>query len=158
MSFQSPQIEKSPGRKIVNIQALRGIAVLLVVAYHLTKIEAKYGHGERLLTTLATIGMSGVDLFFVISGFVMVTVTRGWFRKDGALAHFLYHRFKRIYPIYWFYSLLILAIFLLKPDMVNSSQGGNVNIISSFLLLPQNQLCYCYFRRDSLCHCYCYGG
>ena len=140
MPFRTLQAKKSTRKKIINIQALRGIAVLLVVAYHLTKIEAKYGHGERLLPTLTTIGMSGVDLFFVISGFVMVTVTRDWYQKDGAFARFLYHRITRIYPTYWFYSLIILAIYLIKPEIVNSSQTGNVNIISSFLLLPQNSL------------------
>ncbi|HBE92444.1 MAG TPA: acyltransferase [Gammaproteobacteria bacterium] len=140
MSLQKSPVSKFPGGKIINIQALRGIAVLLVVAYHLSKIETKYGHGELLLPKLTAIGMSGVDLFFVISGFVMVTVTRGWFQKQGSVGRFLYHRISRIYPTYWFYSLIVLAIFLYRPDIVNSSQGSNVNIISSFLLLPQDQL------------------
>ena len=129
-----------PNNKIVNIQALRGIAVLLVVLFHLTKIEGKYGHGNTVLPGLLAIGMSGVDLFFVISGFVMVTITRGWFQKTGAVRSFLYHRATRIYPAYWFYSLLVLVVFLVKPEMVNSSAGGQVNIPESFLLLPQERL------------------
>jgi len=126
--------------KIVNIQALRGIAVLLVILYHLIKIEGKYGHGNTVLPSLLSIGMSGVDLFFVISGFVMVTITRGWFQNTSAIRRFLYHRVTRIYPAYWFYSLLVLVVFLIKPEMVNSSQGGQVNIFASFLLLPQELL------------------
>lgn len=129
-----------PSSKILNIQALRGIAVLLVVIYHLIKIEGKYGHGNTILPIWLSIGMSGVDLFFVISGFVMVTVTRGWFQKTGAIRRFLYHRVTRIYPTYWFYSLLVLVVFLIRPEMVNSSQGGQVNILASFLLLPQELL------------------
>ena len=65
--------------KIQNIQALRGIAVLLVVVFHLTFIETKYGGPATLLPDFFTYGMSGVDMFFVISGFVMVAVTRGKF-------------------------------------------------------------------------------
>ncbi|MFI3222011.1 MAG: acyltransferase [Methylococcaceae bacterium] len=126
--------------KIVNIQALRGIAVLLVILYHLIKIEGKYGHGNTVLPVFLSIGMSGVDLFFVISGFVMVTITRGWFQNTGAIRRFLYHRLTRIYPAYWFYSLLVLVVFLIKPEMVNSSQGGQMNIFASFLLLPQELL------------------
>jgi peptidoglycan/LPS O-acetylase OafA/YrhL len=84
--------------------------------------------------------MSGVDLFFVISGFVMVTITRGWFQNTGAIRRFLYHRVTRIYPAYWFYSLLVLVVFLIKPEMFNSSRGGQVNIFASFLLLPQELL------------------
>jgi peptidoglycan/LPS O-acetylase OafA/YrhL len=140
MPAQNSKNSNFPGRKIINIQALRGIAVLLVVAYHLTKIEAKYGNGETYLPGLFNIGIAGVDLFFVISGFVMVTVTHGWFQTQYSVRRFLYHRVTRIYPIYWIYSLVVLAIYLTYPDMVNFSQGGEVNIVSSFLLLPQDQL------------------
>ena len=140
MSPQKPIRGISSSGKIINIQSLRGIAVLLVVAYHLTKIEAKYGNGEIYLPKLLNIGIAGVDLFFVISGFVMVTVTHGWFQKQYSIRRFLYHRVTRIYPIYWFYSLIVLSIYLLYPGMVNISQGGDVNIIASFLLLPQDQL------------------
>lgn len=125
--------------KILNIQALRGIAVLMVILYHLIIIEGKYGHGNTVLPSFLSIGMSGVDLFFVISGFVMVTITRGWFQSTGAIRRFLYHRVTRIYPTYWFYSLLVLVVFLIKPEMVNSVQTGQVNIFASFLLLPQER-------------------
>ena len=131
MPHQTSRKQTPPGGKIFNLQALRGIAVLLVIAYHLTKIEGKYGHGEGILPSFLTIGMSGVDLFFVISGFVMVTVTRGWFQQKGKPVRFLYHRITRIYPVYWFYSLIVLAIYLVMPELVNSSQAGNIDLFSS---------------------------
>ena len=124
--------------KIENIQALRGVAVLGVILVHLTKIEEKYFHGNTILPGFLHIGISGVDLFFVISGFVMVTITRGLFQNRSALYGFFYNRTTRIYPLYWFYSLLALMVFLIRPGMVNSSQGSHVNIIASFLLLPQD--------------------
>ena len=112
----------------------------MVVFFHMVTIEKKYGGTNTLLSDFFQFGMFGVDLFFVISGFVMVTVTRRKFQQPRQAVTFLYHRISRIYPLYWFYSLLVLAVFLLHPSFVNSSQFGQVNILASFLLLPQKHL------------------
>lgn len=127
-------------QKIRNIQALRGFAVLAVILFHLIIIERKYGGGNILLPGFLEFGMFGVDLFFVISGFVMVTVTRGRFQVVRDALLFLYHRASRIYPLYWVYSLAALGVFLIKPTWVNSSQGSQVDILASFLLLPAKVL------------------
>jgi peptidoglycan/LPS O-acetylase OafA/YrhL len=125
-------------RKLLNIQALRACAVMLVVFSHLVHIEEKYGHGGHVLSDVFLYGVYGVDLFFVISGFVMIAVSQ---RKKGRKAAkpllFLYNRVTRIYPVYWFYCSLVLAVYLLRPEMVNSSQGNQVNILASYLLWPQ---------------------
>lgn len=126
--------------KIRNIQALRGLAVLLVVFFHLFIIEKKYSGFDTFLPDVFQFGMAGVDLFFVISGFVMVMVTRGKFQVFGEAIKFLYHRASRIYPLYWVYSTLALIVFMIQPSWVNGSQGNEVNILSSFLLLPSDKL------------------
>ena len=123
--------------KIVNIQALRGLAVLLVIAVHLADYEEKFGQGYTILPKWFAMGSSGVDIFFVISGFVMVSITRGKFRKTGSIRQFIYHRLTRIYPTYWFYSLFMLAFFLMQQNLGDNNRS--VNITASFLLLPQNQ-------------------
>lgn len=84
--------------------------------------------------------MFGVDLFFVVSGFVMVAVTKDKFLNARHAVQFLYRRASRIYPIYWIYSLIVLIVYLFKPTLVNSSQGNEVNLIASFLLLPSDRL------------------
>lgn len=122
--------------KIKNIQALRAIAVLLVLLYHSMLMEAKYGGGERMLPDLFAFGTAGVDLFFAISGFVMVTVSRDHFGSPKAVAGFLYDRVTRIYPVYWVYSLVLAAVWLVRPELVNPSQGNQVDFLRSFLLLP----------------------
>ena len=127
-------------KKINNIQSLRGFAVLFVVFFHLFIVENKYSGFNTLLPTTLQFGAFGVDLFFVISGFVIVTVTRGKFQSVKQSLRFLYHRFTRIYPLYWIYSLLALAVFLVQPAWVNNSQGNQINILESFLLLPSNIL------------------
>lgn len=126
--------------KLLSIQALRGIAAISVVAFHSLSIEQKYSGGDLLLPEFLRFGQSGVDLFFVISGFVMVTVTKGRFARSGEMMRFLWGRLSRIYPTYWFYFFLTAAIFLIKANWDNSSQGHQTQFISSFLLLPSNQL------------------
>ena len=127
-------------KKINNIQSLRGIAVLFVVFLHLFIVENKYSGFDTLLPDVFQFGNFGVDLFFVISGFVMVTVTQGKFQNVKQSLRFLYHRLTRIYPLYWVYTFIALAVFLIKPAWINSSQGNQVNILESFLLLPSNLL------------------
>lgn len=126
--------------KLNNIQALRGVAVLVVVFCHLLVIEKKFGGANTLLPDWIQFGIFGVDLFFVISGFVMVTVTRGKFQSLRHSLLFLYHRTSRIYPLYWVYTTLALIVFLIQPSWVNSSQGNQVNILASYLLLPDTLL------------------
>jgi len=126
--------------KLKNIQALRGIAVLFVVMFHLFIVEKRYSGLNSILPESIQFGTFGVDLFFAISGFVMVTVTRGKFKKTREAFIFLYNRMTRIYPLYWIYSILALIVFLIQPSWVNSSQGNQVNLLASFLLLPSDKL------------------
>ena len=126
--------------RIENVQAVRGTAILLVLSYHLFGVELKYFSGWRVLPDYLYGGVAGVDLFFVVSGFIMATVTRGCFRRPEGIASFVYSRFTRIYPLYWLYSLPLLGLFFVRPDLVNPSQGSQVDIVASFLLVPQQRL------------------
>ena len=120
--------------KIYNIQALRGIAALLVVLSHLLIIEQKYGGTQTILSEMVRFGVFGVDLFFVISGFIMITISRNKFQSSKETLKFIYHRTTRIYPAYWFYSSLLLIVFALidlipffnklKFDSKSLSYGG----------------------------------
>lgn len=137
-------------KKLNNIQALRAFAVLLVVGLHLLAVEVKYSQFDVLLPTFLRIGISGVDLFFVISGFIMVTVTADLHgaqldasaplsRRVGAW-RFLYMRLSRIYPLYWLVSAVVLVIFLSHPTFLNAPHFSVSFVIHSFLLLPQQGL------------------
>ena len=123
--------------KLASIQALRGVAILLVVLRHMKVYEGRYSH-DQLLPSMAVVGDAGVDLFFAVSGFVMMTTTRSSFGKNGAVLDFIYKRITRIYPLYWIFSLVILPLYLTHPEMVNSSRHGlPINLPASFLLWPQ---------------------
>lgn len=124
--------------KLNNIRALRGVAVLLVMASHLLTIESKYA-GDEILPNWFISGLSGVDLFFVISGFIMVYVTRNLDTDLRTVWQFLLARVTRIYPLYWVISLAVLLVWLQAPHLVFSSISGQPDILKSFLLLPDNQ-------------------
>jgi exopolysaccharide production protein ExoZ len=125
--------------KLYSLQALRGAAVLAVLLFHMMAVEIKYSSEGMLLAFQAPWLQLGVDLFFVLSGFVMVLVTRHRFQQHRELARFLFHRIARIYPNYWIYFFLTLFVLLTQPNLVNSSHGSS-NIWLSFLLIPNDKV------------------
>ena len=127
----------NPSQRLANIQALRGLAAFGVLLSHLYIIEQKYSQ-DHILSELLNFGMAGVDMFFVISGFIMVYVTHKWQSTSGAkIPEFLFARAGRIYPLYWVISAALLAVYMIKPQWVFAASADNdPNIIKSFLLWP----------------------
>jgi len=85
--------------KIESIQALRGIAALAVAMLHLAGLQTL--GGLRCGTGLFGYGWMGVDIFFVISGFIMVWVTQNIDASPKTARRFLMQRIVRIYPLWW---------------------------------------------------------
>ncbi len=126
--------------RLKNIQALRGIAAMAVVLSHLVLVEAKHTSAP-ILSDLFTFGMSGVDLFFVISGFIMVYITQTRQSTQSTnVVDFLFARAARIYPLYWTVTIALLGVYLVRPDMVFASSPGDPDILKSFLLWPDEHL------------------
>jgi peptidoglycan/LPS O-acetylase OafA/YrhL len=117
--------------RLLTIQVARGIAANLVLVSHLFVVQAKYTAGG-ILPAFTLYGLAGVDLFFVLSGFIMVAVAG---RGVGPI-QFLWRRATRIYPTYWLISLAVLAGAILAPSTVNSSIPGPTSLWRSFLLIP----------------------
>jgi exopolysaccharide production protein ExoZ len=118
---------------------LRGFAALAVCLAHLHAVEAKFG-GSPLLGNWAISGFAGVDLFFVISGFVMVWVTRESQGQPSALPTFWLARFLRIYPLWWLVLSAIVAVWMVKPGWVYASHLTDPDILRSYLLFPAKEL------------------
>lgn len=102
--------------RLANIQALRACAALAVLAAHVRGAEADYGGANTLLPRFLDMGVAGVDLFFVISGFVMAH-TAAADRGPRAAARFLYNRATRIYPAYWAATLILAALYMGKQAL-----------------------------------------
>lgn len=125
-------------KRLDSIQMLRGVAALVVVMFHISTLSNDYVNGI-LFEPFTLIGNAGVDLFFVISGFVMTATTYDTFDAPGAPARFAIHRLSRIYPPYWFLSALVFAYYLYNPAGVNAKHGG-VDLAASFWLTPSRLL------------------
>jgi peptidoglycan/LPS O-acetylase OafA/YrhL len=110
------------------VQGLRAIAALLVFSVHLNVGELHF---------LNVIGEWGVDLFFVISGFVMITSTWTEFATPAISLRFFLRRLTRVYPSYWIVMIPIVALYLIAPYAVNGSQAIRPSIPASLFLVPQ---------------------
>ena len=72
-------------------------------------------HNAGYVFEVSDLGAAGVDLFFVISGFIMVYTTHGSFGQPGASASFLRRRVIRIVPIYWLYTNVTVLLLAFAP-------------------------------------------
>ena len=124
--------------KLIGIQAARGLAALLVVLYH----------GGRMLSLpqyagfvpaggIFSFGHAGVDFFFVLSGFIIYFVHHKDIGSPGRLQSYLWRRITRIYPIYWFVTLLLLVLWLVSRTGDHALSAGYV--VESLLLVPQDR-------------------
>ncbi|MEP1231073.1 MAG: acyltransferase [Litorimonas sp.] len=132
------QTSSNSPERLSSVQALRGLAACLVMVSHLWVIEQKYSP-DQILGAWADFGQLGVDLFFSISGFIMVYVTWSVTRNPIQARRFLLARIFRIYPIYWLISSVLLGLWIIRPDIVFSTTSTDPNILKSFLLLPDKQ-------------------
>ena len=126
----------TPHKKLNLLQVYRGIAAVLVVMVHLSQMTAKRLDQDAFFNLFAA-GWSGVDYFFVLSGFIMVYVHRSALGKKDQLKSFLVKRVVRIYPIYWIITLTVWCLFLVIPDFANNQDLSLGNVIASLLLIPQ---------------------
>jgi exopolysaccharide production protein ExoZ len=129
-------VDKKKRKKLESVQALRGVAILLVLVIHAKRYEAFYA-GDVLPKVLGA-GQAGVDLFFVISGFIMVSISRAIFGQGkGEVVKFLEKRAFRIYPLYWFYTFLLLPIYFFKPGAIHSQEiQRSPDLFGSLTLYP----------------------
>jgi exopolysaccharide production protein ExoZ len=111
-------------QRIYTIQYLRALAALAVLVHHLA-----FGAGDWF-----PVGSFGVDIFFVISGFIMVAMTAN---KGRGVGQFVIDRVARIVPTYWFVTLLSAAGAFVKPWVFGIQSPTPTAILSSLLFLPQ---------------------
>jgi exopolysaccharide production protein ExoZ len=109
-----------------SVQALRAVAAILVAIFHA---------GLKFDTTQATfsIGNAGVDIFFVISGFVIWTVTT---RRPTSPLTFLKHRFLRLVPMYWIMTLAMAGGATFLPSAFPHMHPTASDAILSLLFVP----------------------
>ena len=104
---------------IISIQFLRFIAAFLVFIHHIYVIQG----------VETSLGYRGVDLFFVVSGFVIYIVTE----KENK--NFFLNRLIRIVPMYWSFTILLIFLFYFFGAYINSEKLNASIIITIYTFL-----------------------
>lgn len=115
------------------IQALRFLAAIMVVVTHaFLYTSERLGVGAVMWST----GAKGVDIFFVISGFVMVLSSRSLIHMFDGWKTFLTKRVIRIVPLYWTATTLKLVVLLLTSGLVLHADMNWWTITKSYFFVP----------------------
>jgi len=137
--FVADSIEPARSSKIVkNLQVLRLIAACMVLVDHMQYevFSRPAFQSEHFQPSRFLFWAGGVDIFFIISGFIIYTVGRDYFGSRHGSSKFLLRRIVRVVPSYWvFTTLMILSMIVLK-DNVNHSDFRLADILASYAFFP----------------------
>lgn len=124
--------DTNPAGKAFGIQALRGLAAILVVFDHYSLHYIDAGYLDKVWTPLAeSCGAIGVKVFFAISGYVMIITNWRKFGSAGSAEDFLIRRIMRIWPIYAIATLLFFASHFNQPPIYTFA-----NLAKSLTFIP----------------------
>ncbi|WP_073522146.1 acyltransferase family protein [Pseudomonas fluorescens] len=117
---------------LISVQALRALAAWMVVGVHFMQLFFDFEAHNALEYLLADKGGIGVDIFFVISGFVIFLAT-----ADKALTpwRFMLMRVARIVPAYWFYTLLMIVLVATVPSVFPQEHLEPSYVLMSLLFI-----------------------
>ena len=108
------QDRKTAGGHLLPLDGVRGLAILMVIGSH--AFESNYESGRGLVLFIGTFlhyGYLGVDLFFVLSGFLITGILFDSLKDDGYFRKFYARRALRIFPLY--YGVLVVCLLLTYP-------------------------------------------
>ena len=103
-------------RYVPALDGLRGIAILLVLLHHLTIYRPERGI-DGWIATLPLAGWSGVDLFFVLSGFLITGILIDSRGSGRYFSSFYARRTLRIFPLYYLVVFVALVLVPLSPTL-----------------------------------------
>lgn len=117
-------------KRLHALQYLRAIAALIVVYSH---AAIQISEWKPLLPYT---GAYGVDIFFVISGFIMVYITK----PDDTPVNFMVNRVRRVVPLYWFFTLLMGLILFALPSLFKTGEFSWAALLQSLFFIPHYSL------------------
>jgi peptidoglycan/LPS O-acetylase OafA/YrhL len=119
------------------VQAVRGLAASMVVLYHASQFWSK-GVSPVDGALVWMNGWAGVDIFFIISGFVMAVSALGKATGPEAAGKFLERRVVRVMPLYWLVTTVLLLRELFGPAATfgPAARPSAAYVVCSYLLVP----------------------
>ena len=127
---------RADGRTLALLQALRAFAAIAVIIYHCHSEALNWLYPGQPRPPEIFPWMAGVDVFFVISGFIIVLSSRKLFGAPGGFRLFVMRRLIRVLPLYWAMTSLFLLVVLLAPGVLNSGVPDWRQILASYLFFP----------------------
>lgn len=122
------------------MEGLRGFAVALVFLVHyISHAKAwlsKHPFQGELSSALHTVGNTGVDLFFVLSGYL---IYGSLMPRGQSFSHFLLRRLERLYPAFTAVFVAYVVLSLVFPEenkIPPAHRDAAVYLLQNFLLLP----------------------
>jgi peptidoglycan/LPS O-acetylase OafA/YrhL len=126
-------------RKFDSLQVFRGLAALGVAIQHTAMSTGFFvGNLPAWLNSIFAHGFLGVDFFFVLSGFIILSSHFDDEKSVASMRGYGIKRFVRIFPPYWPVSIALLISYLLLPNLSQGDRSG-FSLLSSLLLLPDAQ-------------------
>ena len=120
-SLDSPLTASDP-RRVPGLDGLRGVAILMVVVLHFTFLLTRdYRRFAPLYA--ARLGFIGVDLFFVLSGFLITGILLDSKDSPRYFRNFYARRFLRIFPPWY---LFLVFVFFVAPRIALGVAGGSI--------------------------------
>ena len=125
--------------KLDGLDALRGIAAMVVVLHHAFGIVAlPQNYNIILLGNLFSAGHLGVDVFFVLSGFVIAYSNQKGGRSSHEISLYALRRLARIFPIYWFACLIFFPLYFFFSRGAEGDFSPS-RVVGNLLLLPSQE-------------------
>ena len=122
--------------RLDTLQAGRALAALSVLLFHTNITLARPKYIGVDIFPVFNIGYSGVDFFFVLSGFVIYLAHRQDMGVPGRTSQYIWKRFRRVYPPLWAVLLLIMPVFLFGQGLGKGTETSLPNVLSAFLASP----------------------
>jgi exopolysaccharide production protein ExoZ len=137
---RAPVLEGNAMKKLDSVQVLRAVAALLVVFCH-AATEVGGGHAalaSQLWPFVNAKGQFGVDIFFVVSGFVMMYIISGQRPGGAGATWFISERIVRVVPLYWAVTLFSVAIGVALPALKHKNFYPVAYVLRSLFFVPSS--------------------
>lgn len=123
-----------------SLQGSRGIAAIFVVLFHLgltISLDKYFGIDGFSIPFL--FGGSGVEYFFVLSGFIIYSSHVHDVSQPQKIISYIKKRVVRIYPAYWIIFLVVLLLFFMAGQDKSPSKFDGMVLLKAFFLIPQEK-------------------
>jgi peptidoglycan/LPS O-acetylase OafA/YrhL len=112
--------------RVPELDGMRGLAIMMVLVYHIIRLNpVEFRHPIfGIILRIADMGWAGVDVFFVLSGFLITSILLRTKKQEGYFKKFYARRILRIFPLYYTtITLIFIAMPLISPEQTGSARA-----------------------------------